>query len=70
VIGRGIGRALWDHAVGKARAEGLLRLKVLSDPFALGFYRAVGATLSGKIRSSVSAPDGSDRCLPVLHYEL
>jgi hypothetical protein len=43
---------------------------VLSDPFALGFYRAVGATLSGKIRSSVRAPDGSERCLPVLHYEL
>lgn len=70
VIGRGIGRALWNHAVAKARAEGLTRLKVLSDPFALGFYRAVGATLSGKIRSSVRAPDGSERCLPVLHYEL
>jgi len=69
-IGRGIGRALWDHAVAKARAEGLTRLKVLSDPFALGFYRAVGATLSGKIRSGVRARDGSDRCLPVLHYEL
>jgi len=70
VIGRGIGRALWDHAVSKARAEGLARLKILSDPFALGFYRAVGATLSGKIRSTVRAPDGSERCLPVLHYEL
>src|SRR3546814_8403054 len=45
-IGRGIGRALWEHAVAKARREGLRRLKVLSDPFALGFYRAVGATLS------------------------
>jgi hypothetical protein len=56
--------------VAKARAEGLARLKVLSDPFALGFYRAVGATLSGKIRSTVRAPDGSERCLPVLHYEL
>jgi hypothetical protein len=36
----------------------------------MGFYRAVGATLSGKIRSSVRAADGSERCLPVLHYEL
>jgi GNAT superfamily N-acetyltransferase len=70
VIGRGIGRALWEHAVAKARHQGLRRLKVLSDPFALGFYRAVGATLSGKIRSPVRAPDGSERCLPVLHYEL
>lgn len=70
MIGRGIGRALWDHAVAKARSQGLKRLKVLSDPFALGFYRAVGATLSGKTRSSVRAPDGSERLLPVLHYEL
>jgi len=70
VIGRGIGRALWEHAVDKARRQGLRRLKVLSDPFALGFYRAVGATLSGKIRSTVRTPDGRDRCLPVLHYEL
>ncbi|MEQ8355473.1 MAG: GNAT family N-acetyltransferase [Kiloniellaceae bacterium] len=70
VIGRGIGRALWDHAVARARAQGLRRLKVLSDPFALGFYRAVGATLSGKMRSAVRAPDGSARCLPVLHYDL
>lgn len=70
VIGRGIGRALWEHAVAKARDQGLKRLKVLSDPFALGFYRAVGATLSGKIRSAVRAPDGSERTLPVLHYEL
>src|SRR3546814_2074263 len=30
-IGRGIGRALWEHAVAKARREGLRRLKVLSD---------------------------------------
>ena len=59
-----------QHAVAKARAQSLKRLKILSDPFALGFYRAVGATLSGKMRSAVRAPDGSERCLPVLHYEL
>ncbi|GAB4365047.1 MAG: GNAT family N-acetyltransferase [Kiloniellaceae bacterium] len=70
LIGRGVGRALWEHAVAKARAQGLKRLKVLSDPFALGFYRAVGATLSGKVRSPVRAPDGSERSLPVLHFEL
>jgi GNAT superfamily N-acetyltransferase len=69
-IGRGLGRALWDHAVATARAQGLKRLKVLSDPFALGFYRAVGATLSGKTRSAVRAPDGGERSLPVLHFDL
>src|SRR3546814_12499406 len=68
-IGRGIGRALWEHAVAKARREGLRRLKVLSDPFALGFYRAVGAPLSGQIRSPVRGSDGSQRCPPVRHYQ-
>lgn len=70
VIGHGIGRALWEHAVAKARGLGMKRLKIESDPFALSFYRAVGATLSGKVRSPVRAPDGGERCLPVLHYEL
>ena len=70
VIGHGIGRVLWDDAVTRARDQGLRRIKVLSDPFALGFYRAVGATLSGKMRAPVRGPDGSERCLPVLHYEL
>ena len=69
-IGHGIGRALWDDAVARAREQGLRRLKVLSDPFALGFYRAVGDTLSGKVRAAVSAPDGGERSLPVLHYDL
>ena len=69
-IGHGIGRALWDDAVARAREQGLRRLKVLSDPFALGFYRAVGATLSGKVRAAVRAPDGGERSLPVLHYDL
>jgi len=70
LIGQGVGRLLWEDAVARARRLRLKRLKVISDPFALGFYRAVGATLSGKVRSDVRAPDGSERCLPVLHYDL
>lgn len=70
LIGQGVGRLLWEDAVSRARRLGMKRLKIISDPFALGFYRAVGATLSGKIRSEVRAPDGSERSLPVLHYEL
>lgn len=69
-IGQGIGRALWQDLLVKAAAEGFTRLKIESDPFALGFYRAMGATLSGKIRSPVKAPSGAERFLPLLYYEL
>ncbi len=69
-IGQGVGRALWEDMVAKARAEGFQRLKIESDPFALGFYRAMGATLSGKVRSPVKGQGGEERFLPLLHYEL
>jgi GNAT superfamily N-acetyltransferase len=69
-IGTGAGRALWDHLVAKARAEGYRRLRIESDPFALGFYQSMGACLSGKARSAVHNRDGSERFLPLLHYDL
>lgn len=69
-IGKGLGRALWEHLVEKAAAEGFQRLKIESDPFALGFYRAMGAALSGKVRSGVKGTDGGERFLPLLYYEL
>lgn len=69
-IGHGLGRALWQHMVAKASAQGIQRLKIESDPFALGFFRAMGAALSGKVRSPVNAPDGSERFLPLLYYDL
>jgi len=69
-IGTGAGRALWDHLVAKARAEGYRRLRIESDPFALGFYQSMGACLSGKARSPVRNVDGAERFLPLLHYEL
>src|SRR3546814_18221924 len=69
-IGRGIGRALWEHAVAKARGEGRARQKGLRDPFALGSYRAVGATPSGTMRSPVRAPAGGARRMPALPHEL
>ena len=69
-IGHGIGRALWEHAVAKARADGAKRLKIESDPFAVSFYHAVGATLTGEVRAGVRATDGSERQLPVLQFDL
>jgi len=63
-IGRGVGRALWTHAVGAARALGIHTLAIDSDPFAEGFYLAMGATRVG------SVPSGSipGRELPRLNF--
>ncbi len=41
-IGQGHGRALWDHAVAVA-ATMSHRMKIVSDPGAVGFYAAMGA---------------------------
>ena len=70
VISRGIGRALWNHMTDTARSRGYKRLRIESDPFAIGFYRAIGATLSGKMRSAVPEANGAERFLPLLHDEL
>jgi GNAT superfamily N-acetyltransferase len=63
-IGRGVGRALWTHAVDAARELGIDTLSIDSDPFAEGFYLAMGATRVG------SVPSGSipGRELPRLAY--
>lgn len=65
-IGRGEGRALFEHAVTLARARGFETLVIQSDPNAEGFYAACGATRVGE-RPSDSIPG---RSLPLLHVEL
>lgn len=45
--GRGIGRLLVEHMKAEARAAGLDRVRVVSHPPAEGFYRRVGALLTG-----------------------
>lgn len=52
-IGRGLGRALWEHAVATARERGFRELRVQSDPHAEGFYRAMGAEPIGTQPSTV-----------------
>jgi GNAT superfamily N-acetyltransferase len=49
----GIGRALWTHAVATARAVGLARFDIDSDPFAEEFYLAMGAVRTGTSPSVV-----------------
>ena len=62
----GLGRALWAHLEDTARAAGVRRLEVDSDPHAEGFYLAMGMRRVGV------APSGSipGRMLPHLAKEL
>lgn len=44
----GHGRRLWQHAAETARRLGASVLTVDSDPFAIGFYRSMGAVVVGQ----------------------
>jgi GNAT superfamily N-acetyltransferase len=66
-MGRGVGRALWSHALDEARQRGFRLLRFESDPNAVGFYEKMRAHQVGERRSEV---DGQPRVLPVLEIEL
>ena len=65
-MGRGVGAALWRHAVATARRLGGRELVLQSDPHAEGFYRAMGAERVGASPSTVFP----DRPLPLLRFPL
>jgi len=50
-IGAGNGRRLWDHALAEAAKHGT-RLVIKSDPMAVGFYEAMGATRGPEVEIS------------------
>lgn len=57
-IGRGLGRALFAHAAQLARSRGARFLDIQGEPFARGFYLAMGAREVGT-RASASIPGRS-----------
>lgn len=63
---QGIGRSLWHHMMQTAKALGLTKILIDSDPYAEPFYRAMGARRTGEI------PSGSipGRTLPRLEVDL
>jgi GNAT superfamily N-acetyltransferase len=65
-IGTGVGRALWEHAIGTATTLGFERLTLEADPGAEPFYLAMGAHRIG------SVPSGSipGRVLPLLEVPI
>jgi GNAT superfamily N-acetyltransferase len=65
-MGRGIGRALFDHAVMRGRTLGFRELEVESDPNAEGFYLRMGAR---RVRVSIHVVEEQRRELPILIYQ-
>ena len=66
-MGRGIGRALFEHAVEQARALGWASFEIEADPNAERFYLHMGAK---RIGTNVSEIDGARRELPLLRYQV
>jgi predicted N-acetyltransferase YhbS len=64
---QGVGRALVIRALREAAAAGARAVRVVSDPFAEGFYTRLGAERRGEIPSPM--PGAPDRTLPVLEFE-
>ncbi|GGN60194.1 N-acetyltransferase [Actinoplanes lobatus] len=63
---RGIGRSLWQHAMGVARELGFAAILIDADPNAEGFYLGMGATTVGTTPST-SIPG---RVLPRMRFDL
>jgi GNAT superfamily N-acetyltransferase len=66
-MGRGIGRALFEHAVAEASRLRFTLIKIEADPNAEGFYKRMGAVRVGTARSEVC---GEARELPLLVYQV
>ena len=67
LIGKGIGKELFLHAVDLARQRGYKILQLESDPNAAGFYEKMGMHKIGERQSDV---DGQPRTLPIMEMAL
>jgi len=65
-IGSGFGRILFEHAAGVARRHGAERLEWDAEPYAEGFYRAMGGEEIGRTQSDALA----GRTLPRMRLDL
>lgn len=50
LIGCGVGKALFEHAVEQAASSGASKVVVHADPYAVEFYERMGARRVGEIR--------------------
>jgi GNAT superfamily N-acetyltransferase len=65
-IGTGIGRTLFEAAVGLVANDGGTSLSILADPFAAAFYQHLGAVKIGEAPSDAIP----GRYLPLLEYTI
>lgn len=65
-MGKGVGRALFGHAVQRAKAQGVETIEIESDPNAEKFYLQMGAR---RVSSKSTELEGQPRVLPVLIYD-
>lgn len=66
-MGRGVGRALFEHARKVAAEAGASVVEIDADPYAEPFYLRMGARRVGEVQSEV---DGQPRVRPLLHLEV
>jgi len=66
-MGRGIGRALFAHAVAQAKNLGADSIKIEADPNAEEFYKHMGAQ---RIGTSLGRVEGEQRELPLMEFLL
>lgn len=67
VIGRGVGKHLFLHALKQSRPRGFPTLQLEADPNAVGFYEKMGMYKIGERRSEV---EGQPRILPLMELRL
>lgn len=63
-IGEGIGRLLFEHIVVQMTDLGYVRLRVLADPFARGFYEKMGCSHVDDYASTIEG-----RTIPLMVFE-
>jgi GNAT superfamily N-acetyltransferase len=66
-IGQGVGKQLFQHALGTARALKVKWLELESDPNAKAFYEHMGMMHIGEKKNDLL---GTERALPVMRLEL
>jgi len=66
-MGRGIGRALFEHALEQTKKLGHRTLRIEADPNAEGFYTRMGARRVGE---AVTEIEGQRRKLPLFLFDL
>ena len=66
-MGNGVGRALFNQIVDRAKQLNAPGLELSADPNAEGFYQRMGATRIGEVRSEI---EGQPRLLPRMSVRL